>query len=250
MVLTQMPDATLSTDWFKRLQKCGFNFPDSYIVLDTESTGLKVAYDYVVQFGHLAVVDRIPRKPTATVLDWTRCPLISHGDFRQRLYETEHDIRTHGGCYRFSYERVAKEGIDPISVLEIYHDLFEYHQSTGSQILTHNGIRFDIQIVKHQFRRFLGSTFEFDQELVVDTGLLEKARQLDLAPFKNESRASYYQRINAVPGKGVYWSLDKHCIPMYDLGRKYCLDMSQAHTAGFDCYITHLLMEEIRERGE
>jgi DNA polymerase III epsilon subunit-like protein len=238
-----------ATDWLKRLRDRGFQFPDSYIVFDTETTGLKVAFDYIVQIGHLSVENRIPRQPVETVLDWTRCDRASHGDIRQRLYETEDDLRKQGRAYKFSYDRIAAEGVDPVAVLEIYHSLFKQHQDAGCYFLTHNGVRYDTQIVKHHFRRFLNMDFEFDNAKMIDTGLMEKAQQLGLLIHEGESLPSFYDRVSKEWGKGVYWSLDKHCIPKYKLDEKHGLDIKNAHHAGFDCLVTHLLLEEFRERS-
>jgi hypothetical protein len=81
---------------------------------------------------------------------------------------------------------------------------------------------------------------------MIDTGLFEKALQLDMMLRDNETLESFYKRVIDEFGKGIYWSLDRHCVPKYHLVAKHNLDMQSAHTAGFDCKVTHLLMEEYR----
>lgn len=234
-------------EWFQELaHDTGFVFPKSCIVFDVETSGLDTERDYIVQIGHLVVEDCKPREPMDIVLDWTRCDAVQHGGMRQRLYEVDHDFRMQGRDYKFNYNRLAEEGVDPVSVLEIYHELFTQHQNAGCHFLTHNGFRYDSKIVASHFRRYLGSTFQFDQHLMIDTGLLEKACQLNMMLEPNESLPSFYNRIEQAIAKGVFWSLDRHCVPKYDLVRKHGLDMRKAHTAGFDCYVTHLLLEEFR----
>lgn len=246
----QIAQLDQTTDWLCRLRDRGYHFPADYLVFDVETTGLKVAHDYIAQFGHLAVDSLVSREPVETVLDWTRCDRASHGDVRERLYATEADCASRGSTYKFSYDRLATEGVDPIAVLDIYHILFTQHQEAGCYFLTHNGVHYDTQIIQHHFRRFLGENFEFDNSKMIDTGLLEKALQLDIMLQPGESLPSFYRRIEKAYGKGTYWSLSNHCIPKYKLDEKHGLDMRNSHTAGFDCHITHLLLEEYRSRIE
>lgn len=236
----------MTDNWFRRICDRGLKFPESYIVLDVETSGLDVKRDYIVQFGHLVVENRVARKPVETVLDWTRCDKASHGDVRQRLAEMEHYFKTRQREAKFSFAGIAREGVDPVEVLRIYHELFKQHQDAGCFFLTHNGIRYDTQIVASHFKRFLGVDFTFDPSCMIDTGLLEKASQLNLLKHPSETLGQFYRHVANEYGKGVYWALDSHCVPKYKLVEKYGLDMRNAHCAGFDCYATHLLMEEFR----
>jgi DNA polymerase III epsilon subunit-like protein len=249
-VVTQTLPEVMTNCWFKRLCDRGFKFPDTYIVFDVETSGLQPAYDYVVQFGHMTVQDRRPCEPAQYLLDWTRCEIVSQRDVRERLYHTEDEFRKRQLIYRFSYERLAKEGIDPLEALRVYFDYFQQHQKDGGYFLTHNGVRFDSQLVEHHFRRFLGKEFKFDLSRMIDTGLLELAAQLGLMIGDDESISDFWLRLSKCCQRGVFWSLDKHCIPKYNLVKRHGLNMSQAHTAGFDCKVTHLLMEEFRRQSE
>ena len=62
--------------------------------------------------------------------------------------------------------------------------------------------------------------------------------------------SAYFLRVMRKPVKGVYSNLDRHCVTKYKLTEKYDLNMADAHTAGFDAMLTHLLMEEFRELSQ
>lgn len=233
-------------DWLRRMYDRGFCFPNSYVVFDCETTGTKTEHDYIVQLGHLVVEDRVPRDPYETVLDWIHSPAASQGDVRQRFIEIAHDLKCKD-TYRFSYDKVAAEGYDPIEVLSIYFEFFKSHQAAGCSFATHNGVRFDTRIVSSHFKRFLGENFQFDNSKMIDTGLLEKGMQLNMMLHDGESLPSYYNRVESVYGKGVMWSLANYCVPTYKLAEKHNLNMHKSHTAGFDCHVTHLLLEEYRK---
>lgn len=239
---------TAADVWFRRMYDLGFEFPNDYVIFDVETTGLDVNRDYISQFGHMIVENRVPHKPMATLLDWTRYGRVNHGHVRERLLSVEYDFRKTGRCYRFDYDILAQYGADPEAVLEIYYDMFKDHQDAGGFFLTHNGIRYDTQIVASHFHRYLDTDFWFNPNQVVDTGLLEKALQLNMLPEPGETMPSYYWRVSELKAPGVYWSLSDHCVGKYRLDERFRLNMAGAHTSDFDCYVTHLLMETFRQQ--
>lgn len=237
--------------WFRRLIDNGFNLPASYIVFDCETTGLDPAHDYMVQFAHIVVENGAPREDIEVMLNWPDCPKVDQADLHWHINNIVSIFNKIDRPYLFPYDRLQRDGVDPIRALQLYYQLFKTHQDNGGFFLTHNGINFDTAMVHNHFKRFLGVEFYFNPNQMIDTGLLEKARQcdgFDICP--GETAAAYYDRCGGIRRRGVLWSLDKWCIPQYNLDVRNNLDMEKAHTAGFDCYVTHLLLEEFKRLAD
>lgn len=120
--------------------------------------------------------------------------------------------------------------------------------------VAHNGYRFDYPMIKKNMARYIGvENFSFGPGGLFDTGIVEKANQMEdnptVWPKPKELLSAYFMRVGSYRVAGVPWSLDDHCVPTYQLDRKYSLDMEKAHSAEFDAYLCHLLMEEWRSQG-
>ncbi len=229
------------SEWFKNMRQLGLTFPDTYVVFDLETTGLFFDIDYIVQFGHLVVENCVPRQPIATTLDWINAPGVNLDHFYSRLA----DVIARFPGYRFNAQRIVQEGVDPLAVVQIYYDMLKDHQDAGGYFVTHNGIAYDAPMCVEHFKRFLGKDFEFNLDHIVDTGMLAKAAQIDKYPYGNESMTSFYKRIKDIRSK-QQWKLTPICVDRYQLNDRLDLDMRGAHTAGFDCLLTHLLAERFR----
>jgi hypothetical protein len=249
--------ADLATRWLNEAAAEGFTLPPSYIVFDLETTGLKPSSVFITETGHVSVTNSVPNAPYSTLLGWPRCPQIHQGSLRQQIAEVEGDFKAKGNVYAFPYDRLYQEGADPIAVVEIYHDLFTEHQTQGGWFATHNGSSYDTQVWQSHFRRYLDSDFCFDLNRMVDTGLIEKAIGLSVqrwergkpgwVPLRNESLAWFYYRTYSEFASGYRWGLSK-CMERYGLDKT--LDMQNAHNAGFDCTMVHLLIERFRTLGK
>lgn len=234
--------------WINNLHKSGFKFPTSYIVFDCETTGLDPNLDFIVQFAHIFVDNKVPRSDIELILNWADCSNISQSHLNSRINNIQRIFNGLGKRYLFTRDVMQRDGVDPFKLLSIYLDMFKAHQNSGGYFLTHNGFRFDTIMLEHHFKRFLNEDFKFDCDRVIDTGLIEKANQCELHTIKeNETITNFYHRCDEYRARGVMWSLDKWCVPRYRLAEMHSLDMRKAHTAGFDCYATHLLFEEFRK---
>lgn len=228
------------------------SFPDDYMVGDTETSGVVVAQDLVLQVGYCLVEGGKAVETKAVLLNWPDSGLVPEDWLRDRLAQTKQHVefdkfgnRTNKN-YKFTYE-MLRQGLPPRGVLTEYHGLLMDCRAAGQSLVFHNGYNFDGKILKSHFQHWLGIDWEFNDNELWDTGMLEKASQCNFVPEPRDSWKSYAARVSAARLKGVFWSLDGHCIPKYGLEEKHKLDASQAHDAGYDCYLAHLVLEEYKE---
>ena len=222
------------------------HFPDDYLVIDTETTGLDRQDDVIVQLGYCRVENREVVENVAYVLDWTDHTL-NQDWLCGRLESTGQRLREKGHTYSWTLEKLASEGKPPIDVLfDLLGRLREYG---GKMLAAHNGVGFDVPMIEAHLKRFLALPFTFPKQLW-DTGVMEKAIQLDVRPRPGEPLLVFCKRVLGIRAAGVKWSLDRHCTPKYQLDHKYGLDTSRSHTADYDAYVTSCLLEEFRQLAQ
>lgn len=227
------------------------NFPNDYLVIDTETTGVQTGTDLIAQVGHCLVIDRKEVDRGHYMLDWTRHPQIEQPWLQERLRETKSHVEFKNGqptgkTYHISYERMRDEGAEPEPVLRQYAEFFREIRANGQFFVAHNGYHFDAKFLEEHFRTFIRDDFEFADDELVDTGMIEKGSTASMLPWTGDSLRSWSLRLYNQRLRGIKWNLDQHCIPKYNIDKKYGLKMSEAHDAGYDSYITHLLFEEWR----
>lgn len=236
-----------------RVMNRRFNcFPADYIVVDLETTGLSKHEDLIGQLGVCLVVDRKPVVTSGTVLNWLRHPGVDQGWLKRRLedtkYHVEHDKdgRRNNRHYHLSAEVLLDEGVDPVLALANCLDMLHDARARGRFVIAHNGYNFDCPFLENAFQRFLGADYRFGDNEVFDTGVTEKAAQLNLLPWAEESLRAFSTRVGGQRAKGVRWALDDHCVPKYNLDKKYNFDRRKMHEGGLDCLVAHYLFEEFR----
>jgi len=234
--------------WFCQL--FGGSWPRSYCTFDCETSGFVRDKDLIVEMGHCLVEDGKPVDRLSLVLDWTEHDIVPDHWLRRRLDETRQAMAQDGKTYCMTYERMRAEGVrPPEKVLRFYYDLFSTLIERRFLFAAHGGF-FDEEMLAHAVAGFrIADGFQFPDNQLFDTMSIEKGNQLahdrNAQPRPGETLRSYFRRLRFLKGGGkVRSSLDQHCAVKYDLARRYGLDMSQAHSAGFDAYLVHLLMEE------
>ncbi len=120
-------------------------------------------------------------------------------------------------------------------------------QEAKYAFVMHNGYNFDAPRLCTHFERWLNAPLDFGPNSIWDTGMIEKACQLNSVPDPRETMRAWARRVGGVRAKGVMWALDAHCVPKYDLEARHGLATADAHGAGYDSYVTHLLFEHYRE---
>jgi DNA polymerase III alpha subunit (gram-positive type) len=241
-------DLRSTREWLRSLYGRGFRFPNSYLVFDLETTGLDTTTDVAIQIGYLIVENgQVVHQPCAALLNWSACSLVDQFWLRSRLTRTAEEMRRKGNGYKFTYE-MLKDGLDPVTFLNGFLQVFNKWQEDGLFFIAHNGFRYDTRVMEQHFKRFLGSEFRFDSNLLIDTGLFEKAIQQrkEILPNSGTVLVPFYNKITDTHST-FPWNLIRHCIPKYRLTEKYGLDIRKAHTADFDCYTTHALYQEFRK---
>lgn len=211
----------------------GGSLPDTYLVFDTETNGTDVYRCKILQVGLCFVrkgeiIDRM----AFYVKRGTDVPIPPEAQ------------RVHG----ITHAKLASDGIEPAEIIPLVCEHFTKWREQGHMFLGHNILAFDAPLIELE-SQLLGVPWKFRDNEIVDTGMLVKGAQLEMF-FRDdaENLRSFYRRVSEVRAKGVYWSLDRHCIDAYGLAT-YGIDKSKMHDAGEDCVATHFLLSEIRRRS-
>jgi len=233
--------------WFRLLVERSNRLPDNYLVFDVETTGLSVNNDLITQVGYCFVNNKQILASGSTLLDWTSCSEIDQDWLRNKLIDTKRRMAELGKPYHITYEKLRDLGQQPIHTLDCYFSALEEAQQRSDALVSHNGLGFDIPMLRAHFKRWLNKKLTIQPNQLYDTGIMEKLCQMNLLPNSGEDIGTFLVRLQYKRMNGIYWSLDKHCIPKYKLNEKYQLDADKAHDAGYDCVITYHLFETFRE---
>jgi DNA polymerase III epsilon subunit-like protein len=234
-----------SSSWFRDWAEQYDGFPDNYLVFDTEASGSAVERDLILQIGWCKVIDRKVVDNNGLTLNWLHGSLIDPNWLKGRMEETNrHLLSRKDEIFPWTSAELEK-GHEPINVLCYFWNMIREANEDGLTFVAHNGIGFDIPILTAHFQRYLKVNLDINTSEVWDTGALEKASQLDEYCY-NELPGDFAYRILLREDRGIKWGLHSHALPKYNLIEKYSLDMQQSHTAPFDAYVTHLLLEEFR----
>lgn len=211
--------------------------PCDYLVLDTETTGTNTSDDSIVQIGFCLVRD---------------CK-ISHDmwddDFmsytlklpREKFIGKEAAINVH----HIGYEKSQRCGIEPAEAYKMLYEVVQAAKAQGLLICGHNLYSFDVPFFQTELAR-LGIKFKFAPNEVIDTAMLVKAMQVGILPGEDESSYAYWSRVHSYRAKGVYFNLDRHCMGRFEL-HKHGASKDHAHDAGYDCWLAHLVVEELNK---
>jgi hypothetical protein len=230
------------------LSRYATGLPDSYVCYDTETDGCD-SYAKLVEWGHVVVKDRKVVSQTSVVLNWYSVPGIDHRQFTNRLLNIQESMRDKGKTWRLTPDYVQANGVNPHAALKSAHNFLVSAIEKRVPLVTHNGWAFDLRVLSRQFADFLDvPDFTVPPDAMLDTGVIEKASQLsggDVSlPRLGERFDDYARRIVSTRAKGVYWSLDRHCIEKYALASQ--VDQTKMHSADNDAYVVHLLVEKWR----
>ena len=230
-----------------------FVFPDTYLALDTETTGFSRTQDYIIDAGWAVIKDRQIVNQESLLIDWSKLDGVNCSVIQQKLIKQAEDYAEMGRPHYYPWERLKDEGEHPLDVLYAYASLIYEHVIRDDSIIVGHGFwKFDREMIdSHTFRFLKGWKAPWKHNSIFDTGLTEKALQMNRPPTEVETLDDWLRKINGSRMKGVYWSMDRHCEPKYQLSRRFDgVDMSQMHTAGFDCTLIHHLLETFRQLFE
>lgn len=244
------------------------NFPNDYIVIDVETTGVKFykgdmpdffpSSDLITQLGCCIVKDSKAVCQSAVVLDWTQLSTIDQNVLKERLAFTKQAVEFRDGQptgkhYHMSYDKL-KEGRNPIEALKLFkQNVFDVARAEGMFFVAHNGYHFDARMIENHYWHWLEEHIGFGPNEIFDTGMVEKGSQSNSSPWMGDTVKDWSYRTYKVRLKDVKWSLDRACVARYRLSDRHYLPVNlegrldEAHDAGFDCLVNHLLFEEYKE---
>lgn len=232
----------------------GQPLPRNYVSWDMETTGFERDWDFPLQIGHVLVADGKIVTRREYILQWTRSPFVDQKWLRERLdylrdrieFDPKKGRRT-GRVWQLSYDRIDKEGKDPIKVLTYYRDLFRKCRKHG-YIGIGQQVWYDAVMFGNTSHEFLnGDGFDFHDDELFDVGALVKSIQCEppLMPKPDDSLRKWAQRVNATVVPGVKWTIN-HAVELFGLKADAAFDPALLHGAGEDSYWAHRICEEIR----
>ena len=227
-----------------------YGLPGDVLVFDTETTGFKAGTDLICWVGHTLIRNHKPVETVQFMLNWPSSPLVDQQWLYDRMATLQYHFDKDGKQLHHTYARMQAEGLPPLDVLAMYLDLFREYQDAGSRIVAHNGYAFDVEAFQGMFYRFLHTEFWFSDDILYDTGTVERARQLEAPPFFGESFGCWATRLTCAR-RGIKWSLHGYCEETYALSQKLGLTpqeiVDHAHTPGFDSRMAWALYETQRQ---
>lgn len=237
----------------------GLDIPHDYFCFDLETTGFSFSFtadrfepesadDVIVEIGHCAVDGGVARDYWSTILDWSQVPDYVELDWvRAKIEHVTQQMADDNKVFHVSFDRMRQEGEHPLDTLAHYVDLIESALNAGKMVAGMNIIQFDQRVFYNATAEWLGEGFQIPLDQIIDVGVIEKARQLEIMPRSGERLSDYFRRVAGIRKAGVRWGTD-HCCEVYRLNEKYGLRDEDKHSAGYDAMLCHLLLEEMRDR--
>ncbi|NLX13800.1 MAG: 3'-5' exonuclease [Phycisphaerales bacterium] len=191
---------------------------ESYLVFDFETSGLNPQSDRIIQVGFCQVEDG---------------QVIGQGGWliNQAVRMCREAIALHG----ITPEKLREQGIDPRDSLTRFLEMI----GNAPACIGHNIHMFDVLFLNAEAKRLglaMPSTHDF-----ADTAALFKGWKMGVSKSSRESHRDYAQRVLSMRVPGL-----KYAIPacVKSLGIK--ADMSGAHVACHDAYLTHLIYQRLQ----
>lgn len=224
----------------------GQPFPVDYVSFDIETTGFMKDLDVPVDFGWTIVRDCKIAHRGNFLLNWTGYPGMERAFIIDRLASVDEGMRKSGGACQYTIDMLEKQGKRPDYVLKFILDLFRKNRQAGGSFIGHNAWSYDSQLLGNIFQESLDVKWEFGENELWDTGCMVKAAVAHLIPYPDEKTLKeYFKRVQYNRQPGLKWNMAS-CIERYDLVERFGLDVREQHGASFDCYVAHLLFEELR----
>lgn len=206
--------------------------PTTYTVIDTETSHF--ANSFVLQMGFCQVQD-------SKVTNMGSFNIIPPEDVVIRPGA----IKVHG----LTREVLVKTGVAASEILPTIRETIEFF---GENWLMGQNFRFDTTALNSTFAKMGMPALDFEQMKFIDVGVTFKAFRLmtewdwgDRAkrPF-GKSLGDYFKYINAQRITGLKWNID-FCLEWFELGEA----KRDAHDAGEDCRLTHLIYDAMLKKG-
>ena len=224
--------------------------PDDYLVIDCETTGFKRdGGDFILDLGFVRVENNEIVDHGNAELDWSQHPDVSDGYVQERLAKLAKSYGEAGRPLYYDWERLCRDGQEPCGVLHRFANMMYEHLTNNDTAIIGHGFRsFDRPMIdKHTELYLQGYQLPWAHGRVIDTGLVEKAIQAELAPHPSDDIDTWFNSVNGRRIKGVKWSLQNHCDGKYKISERFGLNPEAGHTAVFDCLLGHHMVQTFKE---
>ena len=240
--------AQISDVYFQQFAGC-YQFPDSFLVLDLETSGLDRNENLICSIGWCQVKDGQIVDNDEVYLDWRDMPGVDLNKLQADLDIVASNMLRKDAVLHHTYARLCSDGLPAYQVLQAVLERIEACENRREVIVGHNFIGFDSIFLANHFDRFLGVNWGWSPDLILDSGVLEKASQLKEfdkpLPMANETAWDWAKRIANLRRAGVYWSVS-HCDKRYGLLAKLNMSTEVLHSAKFDSLLVAHLVQEYR----
>lgn len=230
--------------WLGEFDK-NVGLPETYLAVDIETTGGSPARTLATQLGYAFVEGRVVVSSGAIVVDWT-----AHGCNNRQWYYTQLEkiagvMAQKGQVYATPPVTMRKFGRPWDEAMDEYREILALAKDQGFHYIGHNIWNYDRPIVERLYLDHFSADkrFSFPKAKILDTGLVEKAININLAPPQSPfTLADWYDAACAKSSGSSKWNLSEHCSAKYHLD----VDLALAHTAEYDCITNHRLVEAYR----
>lgn len=217
-------------------------FPDDYLAVDLETTGLDRTLDWPLQIGWCVVRGGRAASNAAVLVDWpSHVEEYRRAAFVDRLLATGKSMAHKGLSYPWTLEQLRAKGVSP---QEAFRRL--YAQNPSKNWLAHFGWGFDFPCLGRAAQEAGAEPFEPEHEKLWDTAMLVKACQTGLTPRPGEPLRQFLLRLHDARAKGKF-SL-KECFSIFSLAELGATPRAEyLHESAYDAWLTVLVFEKIKE---
>lgn len=237
-------------------------YPDSYLCLDLETTGLKFDYldkwsrnmdverpsgDLILQYALLYVKGGQPERCDTEFLAWTRSSPRIREMVRQKLEFLVATKRAQGKRWPVTLEMVDG-GSDPLDALDRLGRCTEEWQNQEGWLAGVNLCSFDLGAIANSLAEWRSNFKVFDESKLLDPGAIIKGWQARIFPDRQYDGIGHFLcELAKIPLRGVYWGVD-FLVEHFHL--KPLLRERSTHLADVDCYVTHWCLESLFDRKQ
>jgi DNA polymerase III epsilon subunit-like protein len=255
----KVPDTAVLAYNLRRLLGASLKLPEDIFIFDLETTALSPQSGVIWQIGYYGMsggkIIGDPINGNSIYLKHSPDVLRNaHYEIGRRRAAITGEEPTYGSkmvkdaAYKQAEDQFISEietkGQDPADVLATSLSTMKTMYDNGSMLGGQNFVKFDCPWLIYNAERY-GIDYEFPDERLFDTGMQIKAAVLGRRITANDTYRQFYSKIGGVRAKGVYFAIERFCIPFWKLDEVYGVDTERAHDAGYDCYITWLVVKEM-----